>query len=137
LIELGFLSNKKEGEFLNSEEGQDQMALQIANAIVAYKKKYFGTRWGVDKTAKNSSTTIITNTASNSNEIVYKVQLLASSKKVALISSNFKGLTGVTSTFDNEIYRYMYGETSNLDKAKEMQAEAKIIGYPDAFVVRF
>ncbi|MFT5964341.1 MAG: N-acetylmuramoyl-L-alanine amidase [Flavobacterium sp.] len=137
LIELGFLSNKKEGEFLNSEEGQDQMALQIANAIVAYKKKYFGTRWGVDKTAKNSSTTIITNTASNSNEIVYKVQLLASSKKVALISSNFKGLIGVTSTFDNEIYRYMYGETSNLDKAKEMQAEAKIIGYPDAFVVRF
>ncbi|SDX88874.1 N-acetylmuramoyl-L-alanine amidase family protein [Flavobacterium degerlachei] len=42
LIELGFLSNKEEGEFLNSEEGQDQMALQIANAIVQYKKKYFG-----------------------------------------------------------------------------------------------
>jgi N-acetylmuramoyl-L-alanine amidase len=42
LIELGFLSNKEEGEYLNSEVGQDEMALQIANAIIAYKKKYFG-----------------------------------------------------------------------------------------------
>ncbi|NGY37988.1 N-acetylmuramoyl-L-alanine amidase [Flavobacterium sp. XN-5] len=42
LIELGFLSNKEEGEYLNSEAGQDEMALQIANAIIAYKKKYFG-----------------------------------------------------------------------------------------------
>jgi N-acetylmuramoyl-L-alanine amidase len=31
-----FLSNKEEGEFLNSEEGQDQMALQ---ENVAAKKK--------------------------------------------------------------------------------------------------
>ena len=42
LIELGFLSNKEEGEFLNSEEGQHKMAMQIANAIRSYKKEYFG-----------------------------------------------------------------------------------------------
>ena len=34
LIELGFLSNKEEGEFLNSEEGQNKMAKQIADAII-------------------------------------------------------------------------------------------------------
>jgi N-acetylmuramoyl-L-alanine amidase len=137
LIELGFLSNKKEGEFLNSEEGQDQMALQIANAIVEYKKKYFGTRLGVDKRDKNSRTTSDNNKTSNSNETLYKIQLLASSKKVPLISSNFKGLSGITSTYDSEIYRYMYGETSSLEEARKMQVEAQIIGYPDAFVVTF
>ena len=42
-IELGFLSNKEEGEYLNSEEGQEQMAIQIANALFKYKKQYFGT----------------------------------------------------------------------------------------------
>lgn len=42
LIELGFLSNKEEGEFLNSEEGQNKMASQIANAIINYKKEYLG-----------------------------------------------------------------------------------------------
>jgi N-acetylmuramoyl-L-alanine amidase len=32
------LSNKEEGGYLNSEEGQDQMAQQIATAIIQYKK---------------------------------------------------------------------------------------------------
>jgi N-acetylmuramoyl-L-alanine amidase len=137
LIELGFLSNKEEGEFLNSEEGQDQMALQIGNAIVAYKKKYLGTGWGVDKTAKNRKTTLKNNISSNNNETVYKVQLLAASKKVPLISSNFKGLSDISSTFDGEIYRYMYGETSSLEKARKMQVEAQIIGYLGAFLVTF
>jgi N-acetylmuramoyl-L-alanine amidase len=41
LIELGFLSNKEEGEYLNSDEGQNEMANQIANAIIHYKKVYF------------------------------------------------------------------------------------------------
>ena len=41
LIELGFLSNKPEGLFLNSDSGQKQMAEAIANAILSYKKEYF------------------------------------------------------------------------------------------------
>ncbi|MFE3868260.1 N-acetylmuramoyl-L-alanine amidase [Flavobacterium sp. LS2P90] len=41
LIELGFLSNKEEGLYLNSESGQDQMAEAIATAIISYKKQYF------------------------------------------------------------------------------------------------
>jgi N-acetylmuramoyl-L-alanine amidase len=137
LIELGFLSNKEEGEFLNSEEGQDQMALQIANAIVEYKKKYFGTGRIFDRTNQNSKSTLPTDTASNDKESVYKVQLLASSKKIALTPSNFRGLSNITSTFDSEIYRYMYGETSSIETAKKMQLEAQVTGYPDAFVVAF
>jgi len=66
---------------------------------------------------------------------VYKVQLLASSKKIPLISSNFKGLSNISSTFDNEIYRYIYGEASNLEKATKMQLEAQSMGCPDAFGV--
>jgi N-acetylmuramoyl-L-alanine amidase len=41
LIELGFLSNK-EREYLDSEAGQEQMALQIANSIIQYKKYILG-----------------------------------------------------------------------------------------------
>lgn len=135
LIELGFLSNKEEGEYLNSEEGQDQMALQIANAIVQYKKKYFGAGWIVDKAVENSNSSFVENVSSSNSQSIYKVQLLASSKKIPLISSNFKGLSNISSTFDNEIYRYMYGEASNLEKATKMQLEAQSMGYPDAFVV--
>ena len=40
LIETGFISNETEGAYLNSEEGQDEMAEAIATAIIEYKKEY-------------------------------------------------------------------------------------------------
>jgi len=42
LIEMGFISNQTEGAKLDSEEGQDGIAQAIANAIISYKKEYFG-----------------------------------------------------------------------------------------------
>ena len=41
LIETGFISNPAEGSKLDSEEGQQQIAQSIANAIMSYKKEYF------------------------------------------------------------------------------------------------
>jgi N-acetylmuramoyl-L-alanine amidase len=135
LIELGFLSNREEGEFLNSEEGQDQMALQIAKAIVEYKKKYFGSGSIVNRKVQNNTANTVSAITTSSSETIYKVQLLASSKNIPLIPSNFKGLNNITSTFDNEIYRYMYGAASTIQEVKKMKLEAQMVGYPDAFVV--
>lgn len=42
LIEMGFISNKNEGAYLNSDEGQNEIAKAIADAIMNYKKEYFG-----------------------------------------------------------------------------------------------
>lgn len=42
LIEMGFISNKNEGQYLNSEEGQNEIAKAIADAIMGYKKEYYG-----------------------------------------------------------------------------------------------
>lgn len=133
LIELGFLSNKEEGEYLNSEVGQDQMALQIANAIVAYKKKYYGSAYANSNSVQNNTKTVSVTTTTNTT--TYKVQLLASSKNIPMTTSNFKGLSKVTNTYDSEIYRYMYGETASLDEAKLLQVEAQMVGFPDAFIV--
>lgn len=41
LIEMGFISNIDEGEDLDSEDGQENIARSIANAIMSYKKEYF------------------------------------------------------------------------------------------------
>jgi len=40
LIELGFLSNKKDKDLLTSNEGANQIAKNLANAIVEYKKSF-------------------------------------------------------------------------------------------------
>jgi N-acetylmuramoyl-L-alanine amidase len=50
---IGFLSNGEEGQYLNSEEGQNSMAESIASAIIAYRKEYSAS--GSDETTKRSS----------------------------------------------------------------------------------
>ena len=42
LIEMGFISNPVDGAYLDSELGQKEMAKSIADAIISYKKEYFG-----------------------------------------------------------------------------------------------
>lgn len=142
LIELGFLSNIEEGRFLNSDEGQNKMALQIANAIIAYKKEYFGQETNLTAKSKVKDTVLITNQINQKsmtvvvfNDTIYKVQLFASSKKLQLNSAEFKGLKNVSSTFNNNLYKYTYGETSNFDEVYKMQKEAKKSGFKDAYIV--
>ena len=158
LIELGFLSNKEEGEYLNSEEGQDQMAEQIAKAIMAYKKEFFSENASVEedkpivkppKPAKEEvkeitkaitqevaevkqSDTVVVPTSENGK---YKIQLFASSKKRDMNSPDFKGLKAISFTFDNNLYKYFYGSASDLNEAKKLCQEAKKSGFSDAFVV--
>lgn len=140
LIELGFLSNKEEGAFLNSDAGQEKMAKQIAEAIIAYKNEYFGDAQNneinpVNEVKEKEEVKETSSTISSSKAVIYKVQLSASSKKLKLVPSNFKGLKTISCTYNNKIYKYMYGETSDLAEAKKLQKEARSKGFSDAFIV--
>ena len=42
LIEMGFISNPSDGVFLDSDKGQNEIARAIADAIISYKKEYYG-----------------------------------------------------------------------------------------------
>ena len=147
LIELGFLSNKEEGEFLNSEEGQKKMAKQIAEAIIAYKKENFTESFNEDfstpvvKSSKVEVKEPLNEVASekksstDEGKAEFKIQLFASSKKRAVTSPDFKGLKDISYTFDNNLYKYFYGNVSDLNEAKKMCQQAKNSGFPDAFIV--
>ena len=157
LIETGFISNVVEGNYLDSENGQDEIAKAIAEAIISYKKDNFDggtyqepTEKPSDRveeiTIKKAETTkkpdsVVKKpeikTSEIKNGIIFKVQLSASSKKVALVSSNFKGLKNITSTKENTIYKYMYGETSDYENAKKLLQDAKGKGYSSAFLIAF
>jgi N-acetylmuramoyl-L-alanine amidase len=166
LIEMGFLSNPAEGAKLDSEEGQTEIAQSIANAITSYKKEYFGSgdadiiekpsqKMGVEtqtttidtpsrprevlktQVIKKVNPVIEVKPESAAVGIVFKVQLSASSKKLDLTPNNFNGLKNISMTSDNNFYKYMYGDTSSYDVAKNLLQEAKSKGYTSAFLIAF
>ncbi|UWX56056.1 hypothetical protein NYZ99_07025 [Maribacter litopenaei] len=71
------------------------------------------------------------------NTIVYKVQLMASSKDLELVAENFKGLPQITKEPYNNLFRYMYGFTQSYREAKMLQSKAARTGYSSAYIVAY
>ena len=160
LIETGFISNTIEGNLLNSEEGQNEIASAIADAIVSYKREYFSadttdsfaerpSQRIVEKPIKDTVTagksqpvTAIPTvqkdaSAIDSSGIIYKVQLSSSTKKVELKPNNFKGLAAISVVSEGKFFKYMYGSTSNYNDAKRLLEEAKSKGFDSAYLIAF
>ncbi|UTN03687.1 N-acetylmuramoyl-L-alanine amidase [Flavobacterium bizetiae] len=144
LVETGFISNPTEGNILNSEDGQNDIAKAIAEAIISYKREYFGSgsnesidaRPVRDTTPVKAKVVETVAVAKNTPKgTFFKVQLIASIKKTPLEPKNFKGLKNVTMLYENNIYKYFYQETSDYTAAKKYLEEAKDKGYGAAFLV--
>lgn len=149
LIEMGFVSNKEEGAFLNSESGQKKLAEAIASSILDYKKEYFTTASTDTKNADNKEEekpkeivvkkeeTKIISTSSSKDEVVFKVQISASSKNLETTPSNFKGLKNITKEKGSVVYKYYYEEAKTYTEAKKNLEIAKEKGFDSAFIVAF
>jgi len=164
LIELGFVSYQPEGEYLNSESGQNEMAQAIAKSIMSYKKEYFtaGGNINYDKDDNKEPVAAVNTPAEKpkaaepkpkpaetkpaeskpsagaATGIVFKVQISASSKDLPLTPSNFKGLSNITKDGSTSVIKYFYGATPDYAAARgELLEEAKAKGYTSAFVVAF
>lgn len=160
LVETGFISNKEEGTYLNSEEGQQNMAKSIADAIFRMKVEHFGGSMPVidikkserptpkDSTPKTTPQNNLKDTskakevkvatkAIDANKVIFKIQIKASKAKIETTPANFKGLDKISSSFENEYHRYMYGESNDYEISKKQLAEAKAKGYDSAFIVAF
>jgi N-acetylmuramoyl-L-alanine amidase len=150
LIELGFLSNNKEGAYLNSNGGQEEMAKAIAAAIIDYKKEYFGL--SADSVRKNSVESKPNEKTKNgvakfdeskiskkqNATIVFKIQIAAGKQDIPLKSYNFKGLNNVSVRTNNgTFFKYSYGETLSIIEAKKDLELVKSKGYPSAYIIAF
>ncbi len=145
LIELGFLTNPKEEDFLQTAEGQDYMASAIYRAF----KEYKGIVEGVDAAIAPQEVTppkeppvagkepaeqppVVTSAG-----VVFKVQIATSSKRIGLDPGNFKGLTGVEEHKGAGLYKYTVGNEPDLEAARRRQQECKDKGIEGAFIVAF
>ena len=142
LIELGYISNRTEEKFLNSEHGQNTLVNAIYNAFTQYKKEY-------DKRNKYAILGDLESHGSsfNSNQqqsvavesgaqIEYKIQFLTSPKKLNAGASAFKGLKNIEYYRDGNIYKYTFGSSKSEKELLPLLREVKT-KFKDAFIVEF
>lgn len=217
LVETGFLTNRSEGAYLNSQKGQTEMGTAIAEAILKYKngvqantanvpiqatpevslpkdetinsEKAVQTKTeepnkkpldsSVDEVEKVAEAEKVDNSSSRTLEnaprsidiakketpkpngdpiktketappvknkelspkpsanIIFKIQLLASSKDLNPTSDNFKGLSRISKEPYNNLFRYFYGSTSSYREAGMLKRNADLKGYTTSFIVAY
>ncbi len=154
LVELGFLSNKPEEQFLASESGQEKLAKEMYDAFSQYKKQIEKVDESIGDGGSSSTHSsevkeqpkeeqpkeikeVKEEEKPNEKGIVFKVQIASSSVKMETIPANFKGLKDVDSYLSGSVYKYTVGKYSNLKQAKERQDKVREEGYETAFVIAF
>ena len=153
LLEVGFISNPKEEEFLLSESGQDYIASAIFRAFRKYKEDVESRssfmaqttfNQSFDSTSSDETSTISSQWSDKQNNpilsshkgIRYMVQIAASSRQTSTEPQYFKGLKGVQEYKADGIYKYVVGSKLNYAEIVEYCQKIREL-FPDAFVVAF
>ena len=134
LVELDFICNPTQEKFMASEEGQEELAESLYNALVEYRKGSHAAKAGQfepEKKSEKAKTTTV-----RKDEVVYKIQILAGRSKLPASSGEFKGLKGVERYKDGRIYKYTYGSTADFDEATKILRSVKR-KFKDAFIVKY
>ena len=137
LIETGFLTNSSEGPFLNSTTGQTKMASAIVEAVIDYSHSI---NLGVLENLQAGAPAKIVIEKEFDDSFIgvtFKVQLLASSKKLEPKASNFKGLTPVFREKEGKLYKYYFGASSSYSQIQQLHQDAQSKGFPSSYVVAF
>lgn len=143
LIELGFLTNQDEEDYLQSAKGQEHMASAIYRAFKEYKNTLEGT--DVSSIPAEADTTRVDTTkevttekpAATDSGVRFKVQIVTSSKRIALEPKNFKGLDGVSEMKGNDLWKYSVGDEPTLDAARMVQKRCREKGFDGCFIVAY
>jgi N-acetylmuramoyl-L-alanine amidase len=130
LVEAGFLTNKKEGAYLNSSKGQNSIAKAVSKAIIEYKNN-------INKSIEDFNVYNDDVELKVTKKISYKVQIAASKNKIGIFPYNFKGLKPIHRIKNGMMYRYYYGDSKKHKNAKIDLSKAIKRGFKTAFLVAF
>ena len=133
LVEAGFLTNKKEGAYLNSKKGQNDMAKSIAKAIVNYKNDIEKSTIGEEKFNQEKKLTY----NNTKEEIFFRVQIAASKNSIELKAYNFNGLEPIHKIKDGGYFKYYFSKSKNYKQIQKEKRRAKKKGFNTAFIVAF
>jgi N-acetylmuramoyl-L-alanine amidase len=129
LIELGFLSNAKEEQFLLSKAGQEQMAEAIYLAFADYKE-YF-------EEQTRSIKPLAVKKPEPSTVVHYRVQFASYNKEKSIDFRKFRGLDDIRMYFHDGQYKYTTGNEETIEDANLIKQKLIESGFKDVFIVAF
>jgi N-acetylmuramoyl-L-alanine amidase len=147
LIELGFISNRTEERFMASVEGQTALAQAIYKAFGEFKSDYdrklgsMATATPPRETAGShaptyeENKTVTETTPVRTDNIIYKVQILTSDRKLSAKDKRFKGYDDISFYIEKGVYKYTYGSTSDYRKILSMCKKA-MKDFNGAFIIK-
>lgn len=133
LVELGFLTNPKEEDFLNTDQGKSYMASAIYRAFKEYKNEQEGVIKDVKEVREIVSGDVPLIDSKTNNTTYLTVQVFTSSKK--LDKKSLKGLNDTFYLLEGGVYRYFSGRYQHIDEVKLHQKKLINKGLEDCFVV--
>ncbi len=148
LVELGFLSNPTEEDFLNSDEGKELMASALLRAFRSYKEKHHPAVLTTSEPAilpQAAATSIASSGSSAPSSFenpsltspTFRVQILASTHRISKEDPRFSGLSPVVEYLRNGLYKYAVGAAPTMQEARLLKESMRNGDFPDAFVVKF
>ncbi len=148
LVELGFISNPEEEKYLNSAEGQNNLAIALFDAFNNYKLHY-------EDNAGEASFIIKEDNSTSNNEkkpdpetqstipeissekgIYFKVQVMTSSQKTEINSPKFETYQNVDVYLHNGVYKYTIGKETDYKEIVKLHKELKS-EFDGCFIVAF
>lgn len=161
LVELGFLTNPDEEDFLRSEKGQDYMSSALFRAFRDYADHWFNLESAIQKAPPTQDEEGQENGAGNAEEdapgasaplpappwfsdikndctetVCFAVQA-ASSKKGGTLEVQGHDIPFVTTEVVRGVHKYRVGSTHSYEDACHMRDTLRKNGFADAFVVAF
>ena len=133
LVELGFISNPAEEQFMMSDDGQAYLASAIYRAFCTYKTNYEKDSVELKQEISASPEPV----ADKNKGVVYKVQFTTKSRQVDNPQNVYSNLKDVDFYEHNGMFKYTAGCFSNRKDADNYLKEVIAKGYEGAFVVEF
>jgi len=126
LVELGFLSNRKDNLYLLSKKGQDNLAAALYLAFKKYKEHF---------EKENAVTT--KSLLQKPNLAEFRVQFYSGKYKYKYPAKKFPKVNAISYYYYKGMYRYTSGHFYDLRHADKAQNYLRSMGYKGAFVVAF
>ena len=137
LIEVGFLTNKIEEDYLISEEGKKEVAKSIFEAFKSYKEAINNlSKERINSSIKKDITQINFSEKYNRLETFLSVQFFASKDSIQFNNLELnKDL--IFCIRENSLFKYFYGKKLSYSDVKDIQIKMRNYGFFDSFIVGF